>query len=254
MGTSVPVGLSLPNISATRRLSVSPEMTPPSVAHPVHRWRCIARIGLLVIASVSVNASSAVAGIDAGSVNSVVAVARRGGIDIIANEASRRQTPSIVGFDEQHRLLGESAASQRGRNPENFVTELRSLLGLDVEHLSDLLPDVVCVEDDGTPCVEVRHMRQARRYSAVQLFSMLLHHLQTIAEREHGDAIPECVIAVPLSYDASQRQAVLDAAAVSGIRCSRLILDVSLSRPLPSQYICPHSRIRWLLAHPHICL
>jgi len=41
-----------------------------------------------------------VVGIDFGSIYSVVAVVRRG-IDIIDNEVSKRQTSSLVGFDEK---------------------------------------------------------------------------------------------------------------------------------------------------------
>ncbi|KAL3892558.1 MAG: hypothetical protein SGPRY_015016 [Prymnesium sp.] len=54
---------------------------------------------------------------------------------------------------------------------------------------------------------------------------MLLHHLHKLAEEEHGFPLRDCAIAVPLSYDASQRQAVLDAAEIAGLKCQRLVLD-----------------------------
>lgn len=36
-----------------------------------------------------------VVGFDFGNVNSVIAVAQKGGVDIIANEASNRKTPYV---------------------------------------------------------------------------------------------------------------------------------------------------------------
>jgi hypothetical protein len=56
---------------------------------------------LFVLLSASVHLSSAVPtgavlGIDLGSDNCVVAIARRKGVDIVANEASQRSTPSVV--------------------------------------------------------------------------------------------------------------------------------------------------------------
>ena len=59
----------------------------------LHSWFCLA----------TVSASGAL-GIDVGSANSVVAVTRRGGVDVVANEATRRQTPSVVAFDERRRF------------------------------------------------------------------------------------------------------------------------------------------------------
>ena len=48
-------------------------------------------------------------GLDVGGSDSVIALARRGGIDIVANEASRRQTPTVVAFDGRRRWAGEGA-------------------------------------------------------------------------------------------------------------------------------------------------
>ena len=62
-------------------------------------------------------------GIDVGTANSVVATPRRGGVDVLVNEASRRQTPSLVAFDEDQRLLGQSASSQQISKPEGCVSD-----------------------------------------------------------------------------------------------------------------------------------
>lgn len=175
--------------------------------------------------------SAGALGLDPGSKNSVIAIARRGGVDVIANDASHRQTPSVVGFEGRRRLLGESGARTHVSNPSNFVSDLRLLLGLTAEEVSMCLPALAAAvqlvgTEEGTFQVQVEHMGEVRRYSAVQLFAMLLHHLHKLAEEEHGFPLRDCAIAVPLSYDASQRQAVLDAAEIAGLKCQRLVLDV----------------------------
>jgi heat shock protein 4 len=47
-----------------------------------------------------------VVGIDLGNLNTVVAVARNRGIDVITNDTSNRATPSLVCFGERQRYLG----------------------------------------------------------------------------------------------------------------------------------------------------
>lgn len=42
-----------------------------------------------------------VVGLDFGSVNSVVALARRKGIDVVLNTESKRETPSMVNFGDK---------------------------------------------------------------------------------------------------------------------------------------------------------
>ena len=64
-----------------------------------------------------------------------------------------------------------------------------------------------------------------RAFSPAQLLAMLLHHLRAIAEREHGQPLQECALAVPAHFGAAQRQAVLDAVEVAGLHCVRLISD-----------------------------
>ena len=199
---------------------------------------------LLTISSLlhAVYAAGAV-GIDLGGSNSVVAAAQRGGVDVLVNEASRRQTPSVVAFDERQRLLGQSGASQQARSPEDCVADVKTLLGLSLEaaRRAQRQPAAELVAADGADedaTAVVRLRGESHRFTATQLLAMLLHHLQRTAERETGDAVSECTVAVPLHFGAAQRRAVLDAAEIAGLRGCRLIsdgaaaaLDYVLGRP-----------------------
>ena len=82
-----------------------------------------------------------VVGIDFGNLNTVVAVARNRGIDVIVNEVSNRATPSLVSLGEKQRYLGESAKTQENMNFKNTVGSLKRLIG---RPYSD--PEVLAIE------------------------------------------------------------------------------------------------------------
>jgi len=69
-----------------------------------------------------------VVGIDFGNLNTVIAVARNRGIDVVCNEVSNRKTPSQVSFGPKQRYLGESAKTQENSNFKNTVSQLKRLI------------------------------------------------------------------------------------------------------------------------------
>lgn len=73
-------------------------------------------------------------GIDIGSWRSVIAVAKRGGVEVITNEANFRETPSVVGYGPNERFIGESGS-----------VKVRSFLMVDENQLQGYgeLPDSI---------------------------------------------------------------------------------------------------------------
>ena len=185
---------------------------------------------LILLATLCTSAAASGAlGIDVGSTNSVVAVARRGGVDVMANEATRRQTPSVVAFDDVRRFMGESALPLRTSRPHSSVAACKALLGRSLEQAEAVRPApgprLAADGATGGVVLEVDHLGGKRTFSPVQLLAMLLHHLRCVAEHEHGEALPECALAVPAHFGLAQRQAALDAVEVAGLRCVRLISE-----------------------------
>ena len=84
---------------------------------------------MLVMVAPTAPAGGGALGLDIGGSDSVVALARRGGVDIVANEATRRQTPTVVAFGSRRRWVGEGAMPQRTTDPPNAVAETKQLLG-----------------------------------------------------------------------------------------------------------------------------
>jgi molecular chaperone DnaK (HSP70) len=68
-------------------------------------------------------------GIDIGQQNAVVAIARRGGIDVLSNEVSKPLTASMVGFLGKERKLGEQALSGITSNLTNTITGVKAVIG-----------------------------------------------------------------------------------------------------------------------------
>jgi len=56
--------------------------------------------------------SGSAIGVDIGSSKAVLAAVKRGGIDIILSDSSNKQTPLIVAFTDEERLIGDSAINQ----------------------------------------------------------------------------------------------------------------------------------------------
>jgi heat shock protein 4 len=169
-------------------------------------------------------------GIDLGTDNSVVALARKRGVDIIANEASQRSTPSIVSFGHDQRHVGEAGFSQRMMNVKNTVAEPKRLLGKlfsNQAFMDELKSEAyqVVEGEGGEIAVKVSLCGTERAFRPVQIISMLLANLRKIAETDHGAEVVDVAISVPLFFTEHQRRAILVAAEIAGLKCLRLIND-----------------------------
>ena len=82
-------------------------------------------------------------GIDLGNNRCVIASVKSGGVDILTNDVSNRQSPFIVGFGEKERYLGETGASKINANFRNTVLFANRLIGLSPQY--SRLHDETCV-------------------------------------------------------------------------------------------------------------
>lgn len=69
-------------------------------------------------------------GIDLGSYTSKIAVAKRGGVEVITNEANFRETPCVVGYGPAERHIGESGNIKMKSNFRDTITFPMRFLGL----------------------------------------------------------------------------------------------------------------------------
>lgn len=170
----------------------------------------------------------AVIGIDIGAADSIVSYVGKGIVDIVQNEVSKRATPSLVGFTDRERLLGDTALAQIRSNAKNTCRNFKHLLGrpvsatdLEQEHFWSM--SKLGAADDGMSGYDVTYKGEPRTFSAVPVTSMFLTQLKDITEKWCQAKVADAVIAVPAYFSDVQRQAVLDAANIAGISVLRLM-------------------------------
>lgn len=172
-----------------------------------------------------------VVGIDLGALNTVIAVARNRGVDVIVNEVSNRKTPSVVGFGPKSRYLGEPAKTQEISNLKNTVSCLKRIVGryfndpeLEIEKqfiTAELL------EVNGEVGAKVMYLGQEEKFSATQLVAMLLTKIKATAQAELKAPVSDVVISVPNWFTDKQRRAMIDASDIAGLKLLRLINDTT---------------------------
>jgi len=172
-----------------------------------------------------------VVGIDLGSLQTVIAVARNRGVDVITNEVSNRATPSLVGFGPKSRYIGEPAKNQEISNLKNTVGSFARLAG---RQLND--PDVEdeksfvsapLVDIDGQVGVEVSYLGKKERFTATQITASYLTKIKQTASTELKLPVSDVVISVPVWFTDAQRRAILDASEIAGLKALRLINDTT---------------------------
>jgi len=174
-----------------------------------------------------------VVGIDFGAHSSVVAVVKQGGIDVITNDVSNRRTPTVVGFSDKKREIGEAGKTQQARNIRNTVACLRRLIGRkfsDPALQKELSRCGACnwvEQEDGSIGVEVSLRNRKQKFSMPQITGMYLAKLVELTEAYTQQRASDCVISVPLYFTDAQRRALLDSTKIAGIHCLQIINDIS---------------------------
>jgi heat shock protein 4 len=171
---------------------------------------------------------SSVIGIDLGSATSFVGYVGKGIVDIVQNEVSKRDTPSLVGFTDRERLLGDAALSQIKSNAKNSCRNFKHLMGqncdspyVEKEHFWST--SKLGKAEDGHPGYEVVYKGTPRTMSATQVCAMMLTKLREVTEKWTEGKVADCVIGVPSYFSDAHRQAILDAAKIAGVSVLRLM-------------------------------
>ncbi|MBE5741425.1 MAG: molecular chaperone DnaK [Clostridiales bacterium] len=139
-------------------------------------------------------------GIDLGTTNSCVAVMEGGQPTVIPNSEGGRTTPSVVGFKDGDRLIGQVAKRQAVANPDKTVISIKREMGTDYK---------VKIDD--------------KQYSPEEISAMILGKLKADAEAYLGQPVTQAVITVPAYFNDSQRQATKNAGKIAGLEVLRII-------------------------------
>jgi len=161
-------------------------------------------------------------GIDLGTTNSCVAIVEGGEPIVISNSEGKRTTPSIVGFTDKDRKVGDSAKRQAVTNPEKTVYSIKRFIGKDYSSLGDEAKRVPYkVEKTGKNVPGVRI--DDRVYTPQEISSMILQKMKKTAEDYLGHEVTRAVITVPAYFGDAERTATIEAGEIAGLKVERII-------------------------------
>jgi molecular chaperone HscC len=142
-----------------------------------------------------------IVGIDLGTTNSLIGLFRDGGARLIPNVLGSNLTPSVVGLDDDGRVLvGQAAKERLITHPDLTVASFKRFMGTErVTHLGH------------------------RGLRPEELSSFVLRALKADAESHLGEPVVEAVISVPAYFNDAQRKATRMAGELAGLNVERLV-------------------------------
>jgi len=167
-------------------------------------------------------------GIDLGTTYSAVGIFKNGKVEIIANDQGNRTTPSMVGFTNTERLIGDAAKNQASTNPTNTVYDSKRLIGRQFNETtvqSDMAtwPFKVVKGSGNRPNVKVSYKNEIKQFTPEEISAMVLTKMKKIASDYLGEDIKHVVITVPAYFNDAQRKATMDAGVIAGLNVVRII-------------------------------
>ena len=165
-----------------------------------------------------------VIGIDLGTTNSCVAIMEGANAKVVENSEGARTTPSIVGFTDDERLVGQPAKRQAVTNPSDTLFAVKRLIGRQyndpmVTKDKKMVPYNIVEGSNKDAWVEAK----GEKYSPSQISAFILQKMKETAENHLGDEVTQAVITVPAYFNDAQRQATKDAGKIAGLEVLRII-------------------------------
>ena len=161
-------------------------------------------------------------GIDLGTSNSCVAVVESGEAIVISNSEGKRTTPSVVGFTDKDRKVGDPAKRQSLTNPTKTVYSIKRFIGKDFSKCTDEIkrvPYKVVKTGNNVPGVDI----DDRKYTPQEISAMILQKMKKTAEDYLGHEVTRAVITGPAYFGDAERTATIEAGEIAGLIVERII-------------------------------
>lgn len=155
-------------------------------------------------------------GIDLGTTNSLIAIAKDGRPEVITDEHGNALHPSIVAYLENGAVTTGHAAHSSGGQVVSSIKRLMGRGGRDIK--SNTVPYNI-IQSDGMARLDIN----GRILTPVEISAEILKSLKRNAERALGHNVNKAVITVPAYFDDSARTATKDAARLAGLEVLRLV-------------------------------
>jgi len=163
-------------------------------------------------------------GIDLGTTNSLVAIARDGSPEVLRLIHGEALLPSVVAYlDGRQPIVGNEARALIATEPEHVVRSVKRLMGrgyADVKALAGTLPYAL----EPTEAERMVRLKVGdRTLTPVEVSADILRALKMRAEFSLDRPVTQAVITVPAYFDDAARSATKDAARLAGLQVLRLV-------------------------------
>ncbi|CAL1698248.1 unnamed protein product [Somion occarium] len=150
--------------------------------------------------------------------------------DVLLNRDSKRKIQSSVGWKKEDRLFGSDAFNIAGRYPTDTFSALKYLHGAPfdsptVSFYTSLSTADLAKTSRGT--VAARRS-DGSEWSVEELIAMQLGYVRDLAESAvNGEKVTDVILTVPPYFTQHERDAVIDAVEIAGMRTLALVHDGS---------------------------
>ncbi|EFA76458.1 heat shock protein 70 family member [Heterostelium album PN500] len=175
--------------------------------------------------------NASVIGIDLGTQSFKIGLISPGKYEMVLNEQSQRKTPHQVGWFREERVFGSDAFSLWVRNPKQVYSLYEPLVG--TIYRDGILEEIgmgslgySVSNDTERNTFKVKYSDDVY-YTPEELLAMTLRRIKELASNYIHGNVKECVIAIPPWLTSTQRQAVLDAASMSGLNVLSLVHSIN---------------------------
>src|SRR5438093_728197 len=164
-------------------------------------------------------------GIDLGTSNSCVAIARQRRVDVLPNAYGERTTASVVNIGANGSItVGNSAKANIIHDPTNTIYSAKRLIGRyffseEVKKAKAICSYKIAEGENHSVRIQIRE----EAFSLPEVGAMVLRELKSIAESRLGGPVAKAVVTVPAYFNDNQRQATRDAARIAGLEVLRIL-------------------------------
>ncbi|NNL65926.1 MAG: Hsp70 family protein, partial [Myxococcales bacterium] len=164
-------------------------------------------------------------GIDLGTSNSCVAVARGRDVEVLHNTYGENTTASVVNLGADGSItVGNAAKANIIHDPTNTIYSAKRLIGRyffseEVKKARAICSYEILEGESHSVRIKVRE----ENFSLPEVGAMVLRELKSIAEARLGQPVDKAVITVPAYFNDNQRQATRDAGRIAGLEVLRIL-------------------------------
>jgi molecular chaperone DnaK len=164
-------------------------------------------------------------GIDLGTSNSCVAVARQGDVSVLPNACGEHTTASVVAVSEDGAItVGNAAKASIIHDPANTIYSSKRLIGRYFFSEEVKKARAICsYEIAQGPNNSLRIKVREELFTLPEVAAMVLREMKSIAEARLGQPVGKAVLTVPAYFNDNQRQATKDAGRIAGLEVLRIL-------------------------------